>query len=100
MNPTMLRQSELDGQSAVGPLCQPTAEVAWVIGVPWQGRGYATEAAQALVAWLEGVGVTTITAHIHPDHEASAVVASRAGLSPTTELEDGERVWRRTMFPG
>ena len=79
---------------------EPTAEVAWVIGVPWQGRGYATEAAQALVAWLESVGVTTITAHIHPDHEASAVVASRAGLSPTTELEDGERVWRRTMFPG
>ena len=30
-----------------------TAQVAWVIGVPWQGQGYASEAARALVvlAW-------------------------------------------------
>ena len=33
------------------------AEVAWVVGVPWQGRGYATEAARALVAGLVEAGV-------------------------------------------
>ena len=27
------------------------AEVAWVVGVGWQGRGYAVEAARALVGW-------------------------------------------------
>src|SRR5215469_2012125 len=43
------------------------AEIAWVIGVDWQGQGYATEAAQALVAWLDSRGVTAIQAHIHPD---------------------------------
>jgi RimJ/RimL family protein N-acetyltransferase len=71
------------------------ADVAWLIGVPWQGLGYAAEAAGALVAWLLARGVTPVTAHVHPDHAASARVAERAGLSATTQIEDGERVWRR-----
>lgn len=70
------------------------ADVAWVIGVPWQGRGFASEAAQAIVAWLETHGVTTITAHVHPDHVASARVAERVGLVATDEVENGERIWR------
>ena len=61
----------------------------------WQGRGSASEVARALVGWLEGTGVTTIVARVHPRHAASATVASRAGLLPTEEIEDGERVWRR-----
>lgn len=75
------------------------ADIAWVIGVPWQGRGYATEAATALVAWLLARGVATITAHVHHDHAASAAVAVRAGLFPTSEIEDGEIVWRRAQEP-
>ena len=71
------------------------AEIAWVIGVAWQGQGLASEAAGGLVAWLEAGGVRTITAYVHPDHHASATVAARAGLSPTGEEHDGERVWRR-----
>jgi RimJ/RimL family protein N-acetyltransferase len=71
------------------------AEVAWVIAVPWQGQGLAAEAAEGLVAWLEARGVQTITAHVHPDHHASATVAARAGLAATGEVHDGEQVWRR-----
>jgi RimJ/RimL family protein N-acetyltransferase len=71
------------------------ADIAWVIGQSWQGQGFASEAAQALVRWLEARGVPSITAHVHPDHQASAIVASRAGLEPTAEIEDGERVWLR-----
>ena len=71
------------------------ADTAWLIGVPWQGHGFATEAARALVVWLEaGDDVGVVTAHIRPGHRASATVASRAGLSPTEEVEDGEVVWR------
>jgi RimJ/RimL family protein N-acetyltransferase len=73
------------------------ADVAWVVGEAWQGRGYATEAARALVSWLEDEGVETITAHVHPDHLASARVAERAGLERTDLEEDGEVVWRRTV---
>ena len=29
------------------------AEIAWVVGLEWQGHGYATEAARALVTWLD-----------------------------------------------
>ena len=73
-----------------------TAYVAWVIGVPWQNRGFASEAARGLIDWLRRHDVGDIVAHIHPDHRASAIVASRAGLEPTDEHVDGERVWRAT----
>ncbi|GAA2216413.1 GNAT family N-acetyltransferase [Nonomuraea monospora] len=70
------------------------AEVAWVIGAPWQGHGYATEAARTLITWLQTTGVTTIQAHIHPAHTASATVARRAGLLPTDQFDDGEQLWQ------
>ena len=75
------------------------AEIAWVVGVDWQGQGYAAEAAQALVAWLDSRGVTTIRAHIHPGHAASAAVARRAGLAPTGHVGEGEQLWQRDQ-PG
>jgi RimJ/RimL family protein N-acetyltransferase len=71
-----------------------TASVAWVIGVDWQNQGFASEAARALVGWLRQRGAENVVAHIHPDHQASAAVAMRAGLRPTDEQADGERVWR------
>jgi RimJ/RimL family protein N-acetyltransferase len=71
-----------------------TAEIAWVIGVPWQGRGYATESARAVVAWLCAGGAGPITAHVHPDHAASAAVARAAGFEPTDAFVEGERVWQ------
>jgi RimJ/RimL family protein N-acetyltransferase len=46
-------------------------------------------------------GRPTITAHIRPDHHASATVAARAGLRPTGEYRDhegvGEQLWRRPV---
>ncbi|GAA4019378.1 GNAT family N-acetyltransferase [Streptomyces plumbiresistens] len=71
-----------------------TAEIAWVVGTPWQGRGFASEAARALVEWLGRVPVRTVVAHVRPDHLASAAVAAAAGLAPTEEEQDGERRWR------
>ncbi|MGI5337342.1 GNAT family N-acetyltransferase [Streptomyces sp. CA-181903] len=77
------------------------AEVAWVVGTPWQGRGLATEAAREWIAWLTGRGgVRTVIAHIHPDHRASAAVAAACGLAPTGELQDGEVRWRLTLPAG
>ncbi len=71
-----------------------TAQVAWIIGVEWQNQGFASEAARALVDWLRDQGVHEIVANIHPDHRASAAVATRAGLEPTEDEADGEQVWR------
>jgi RimJ/RimL family protein N-acetyltransferase len=88
-----------EGGAAVGTV-QATvtadrAEVAWEVGVPWQGRGIASEAAVAMVDWLVDHGVRSIAAYVHPRHDASAAVAARAGLVPTAEVVDGETVWRR-----
>lgn len=69
------------------------ASIAWVVGAGWQGRGYATEAAQALVGWLHGYGVANVTASIHPGNTASQVVARRAGLIPSSDVVDDEVVW-------
>jgi RimJ/RimL family protein N-acetyltransferase len=75
------------------------AEVAWVVGTSWQGRGIATEAARALIAWLQRQSIQAIIAHIHPRHQASAAVAAAAGLTPTDQWQDGEIMWRLRMEP-
>lgn len=85
-------------QATVGPSGQGTvAEIAWVVGTPWQGRGIATEAARELVGWLGSQPVHTVIAHIHPEHRASAAVAAAAGLGPTDERHDGEIRWQRSL---
>ncbi|ANY09468.1 GNAT family N-acetyltransferase [Pseudonocardia sp. HH130630-07] len=73
------------------------AEIAWVVGTPWQGRGIATEAAQALTTWLGQQPIHTVIAHIHPDHRASATVATAAGLTPSEDKYDNEIRWRRSI---
>jgi RimJ/RimL family protein N-acetyltransferase len=77
----------------------PVAEIAWVVGTPWQGRGIATEAARGLVAWLEQQPVQTVIAHIHPEHRASAAVATASGLTPTGAWHEGEISWHRRIKP-
>ena len=72
-----------------------SADVAWEVGVPWQGRGIASEAACAIVSWLVERDVPLIRALVHPDHAASQRVAAHAGLAPTDELGGGEVVWQR-----
>jgi len=77
---------------AVG--ARQVARLGWMVGLEWQNQGYASEAAVALVQWVRRQGVEDIGANIHPDHEASATVAARAGLHQTEEEFEGERVWR------
>ncbi|MBA3418740.1 MAG: GNAT family N-acetyltransferase [Geodermatophilaceae bacterium] len=79
-------QATVDSEPAV-------AAVAWVIGTRHQGRGYATEAATAMVAWLRADGVGRVMADVHPEHHASNAVARRLGLAPTGEIVDGELRW-------
>ena len=84
-------------QATISAGDEPQAEVAWVVGTPWQGQGIATEAAQALVAWLGQRSIKTVIAHIHPGHQASAAVAAAAGLAPTGQWHDGEMRWRLAL---
>jgi len=79
---------------ATVPIDLGTAWVAWEIAVTRWGRGYATEAARAMVTWLVDLGVTRIAASIHPSNAASNEVARRLGLVVTDVVDDdGEVCW-------
>ncbi len=57
------------------------AEIGYTFAVVGQGRGYATEAVGALVDYLfDDVGVSRVSASLHPDNVASAMVLERTGF--------------------
>lgn len=72
---------------------RPSAELAWIVAVAHQRRGYATESAEAVAGWLRQHGVDVFTAHIHPEHKASIGVALHLGLTATDAIVDGETRW-------
>ncbi|HEX6493717.1 MAG TPA: GNAT family N-acetyltransferase [Candidatus Dormibacteraeota bacterium] len=70
------------------------AEIAYVVGTEFCGRGIATEAVEVMCAALRAMGVSRLRAHIHPEHVISAAVARRAGLVATARFDDeGEELW-------
>jgi RimJ/RimL family protein N-acetyltransferase len=69
------------------------AELAWMVAVQHQGQGYATEAASAVMHWLQHHGIDRFQAHIHPGHTASARVAEHIGMHPTGTKVNGEVRW-------
>jgi RimJ/RimL family protein N-acetyltransferase len=73
------------------------ADIAWVVGTPWQGLGFATEAVVAMIVWLHDAGVQVVRANVHPLHAASQRVAAKAGFALTVETVDGEGVWVRRL---
>lgn len=76
-----------------------TAELAWVIGVRWQRRGYATEAVTTMIEELRRRGVHRLIAHVTADHPASERVAAHVGLVATDRVVDGEIEWARIPAP-
>jgi RimJ/RimL family protein N-acetyltransferase len=67
-------------------------EVGWRLGREFWGRGFATEAAKASVAYgFDTLGLERIISIIQPDNAASRRVAEKAGLTPR-----GETRWRGT----
>jgi RimJ/RimL family protein N-acetyltransferase len=76
------------------------ADMAWILGSPWQHLGYATEAAKAVVDLLLKLGVREIRASINPIHSASIGVAERLGLQRTDEFNESELIWKRLFITG
>lgn len=63
-------------------------ELGWVLRPEARGRGYATEAARALLDWgFESFDFPYVTAMVRPDNAASIAVAERLGMTPLREDE-------------
>ena len=61
-------------------------EIGWTFARAHWGHGYATEAAQAVLAWGFGtLGLKRITAMIHHGNSASVAVAQRLGFTRLRE---------------
>lgn len=73
------------------PSFEGTPEIGWVLA-PWaHGKGFATEAAGAAVAWADGqFGPVRSVCLIHPDNAASIGVARKCGY----------REYARTTYHG
>jgi [ribosomal protein S5]-alanine N-acetyltransferase len=84
------------------PDADGVVEMAYGIAPPFQGKGYATEAAVALVEFASQNGrVRTICAHTLPEINASTHVLEKCGFRKTGEIIDSENnlVWRWEKIP-
>ena len=66
-------------------------EVGWHLHPDWQGRGYATEAARALLDAASAAGIEEVLALTDLDNERSQRVALRLGMTDegTTDRWNG-----------
>ena len=79
------------------PAADGMVEIAYGVLPDHQGRGYATEAAQALVAFAFGSRrVRVVRAHTLPESNASARVLTKCGFRHVGEVIDPDDglVWR------
>ncbi len=79
------------------PAADGVVEIAYGVAPEHQGKGYATEAAQALVAFAFSSGrVRVVRAHTLPEANASTRVLTKCGFQPLGEFVDPEDglVWR------
>ncbi len=93
-----------DGDVVVGmagfkgpPGADGVVEIAYGLSQEYQGKGYATEAAEALVAFAFASGkVRVVRAHTLPEPNASTRVLTKCGFQYVGEVVDPEDglVWR------
>jgi len=85
-------QCVIGGASFKGPPDEDgVVEIAYGIVPAYEGQGYATEAASALVTFaVERVDVRMIRAHTMPDGNASMRVLVKAGFQLVGDVEDEE----------
>ena len=73
---------------------ESSAALAWVVGVPWQRTGIATEAASTMIGILRHeLALRTFSASISPSNQASQRVAAKLGMSRSGMMAEGEDVW-------
>jgi RimJ/RimL family protein N-acetyltransferase len=85
---------ELVGVIGLVPKKHDRAEVGYWIGVPYWGRGYATEAVRAMIGYgFEELGLNRIEAAHFSRNPASGQVMKKAGMSHEGTLRESIRKW-------
>lgn len=75
-----------DFRRQIGADFDPFPEAAWTISPERQGRGFATEAMSAALAWMEGAfGPSPSVCLIHAENAPSLQVARKLGYRPFAE---------------
>ncbi len=77
---------EVIGRAGIVPHRGPhgvEGELAWLFAAPWRGRGLATEAGAALIAFARSeLSLHRLYAEAHPDNTASIRVMEKLGMVP------------------
>lgn len=72
-------------------LAPPKADFGYIFAEAFWGKGFATEAASAVVSWaITQLSILRVWATCHPTNAASAAVLRKAGLSYEATLENWE----------
>lgn len=76
-----LHDGQVVGELAVHPTWGGrSVEIGYLLARGHWGAGYATEAVEALVVWLFDQGTHRVSAMLHPDNHASAMLLERTGF--------------------
>lgn len=89
-----------DYHREIEPPLDGMPELGWMVAPRWQGKGYATEAVQACLAWgaQHFDAGSTFSCIITPDNAASIRVAQKCGFAlreETTHLGDAVGLYTR-----
>jgi RimJ/RimL family protein N-acetyltransferase len=77
-----------DFKRELTPSIRGTPELGWVLAPEAQGKGYATEALQAAIAWADArFSWPRTVCLIHPDNQASLRVAAKCGYREKLRTE-------------
>ncbi|HEX8387973.1 MAG TPA: GNAT family N-acetyltransferase [Sphingomonas sp.] len=76
----------MESRRATLPSFEGTPEAAWAFATAAQGRGFAREAAAAMLAWADGQGIARTVAIIGPANDASVRLAGRLGYADVGEV--------------
>jgi ribosomal-protein-alanine N-acetyltransferase len=87
---TMVGHAGFHGPPGTTGLAPGKVELGYTVFPAFRGRGYATEAAVALMEWAEGQGIHEFVFSIGPWNEPSLAIARKLGFVQTGEQWDEE----------
>ena len=87
---TMIGHAGFHGSPGTQGLADGKAELGYTVFPEHRRRGYATEAAEALMGWAESQGIHDFVASVSPDNEPSLAIVHKLGFVQTGDQWDEE----------